>query len=129
MRNVGIGKYLGIESEPENGIRVVVIDSPFSWHIRPDEEDDLVYRLFAGDTKFNVELSDHGNTTVRHLIDMRRKRVTDCTYLLDAFRRERLFTSGRSGEEEVMRPVLAPGARWASRTRNRHPVSHIIPIA
>ncbi|KII84906.1 carbohydrate-binding module family 13 protein [Plicaturopsis crispa FD-325 SS-3] len=62
FRNVGTGKYLGVEGRADDGVPVVAVDSPFIWNIWPDEKDGSVYRVFVPNTAYNIDLSDHGNS-------------------------------------------------------------------
>ncbi|KAI0049121.1 carbohydrate-binding module family 13 protein [Auriscalpium vulgare] len=63
IRSVGTGKYLGVDGEPRDGAPVVAVDEPFKWDIWPDDKHTETFRIFVHDTKFNVDLSDHGNAT------------------------------------------------------------------
>ncbi|KAG6898604.1 hypothetical protein C0993_005714 [Termitomyces sp. T159_Od127] len=62
FRNVGSGKYLGIaEGEISNNHPVHGVNDPVQWDIFPDHDDESVYRIFVPGTRFNIDLSDHGN--------------------------------------------------------------------
>ncbi|KAG5644068.1 hypothetical protein DXG03_009158 [Asterophora parasitica] len=62
FKNAGTGKFLGVApGNVENGHSVLASDSPVAWDIWPDDVDSSVYRIFVHGTKFNVDLSDHGN--------------------------------------------------------------------
>ncbi|PIL34506.1 hypothetical protein GSI_03283 [Ganoderma sinense ZZ0214-1] len=63
LRNVSTGHYLGVEGEACDGTPVVAVYEPFRWDIWPDEEDSSTYRLFVPNTRYNLDLSDHGNPT------------------------------------------------------------------
>ncbi|KAF7430831.1 hypothetical protein PC9H_006545 [Pleurotus ostreatus] len=60
FKNVATGQYLGIEGEPGENTPVVVVDHPFEWHVTQDDES---WRLWVPGTKYNMDLSDHGNPT------------------------------------------------------------------
>jgi len=63
LQNVATGKFLGVEGNPHNGAKLVGQDEPKGWDIWPDERDPSDHRLFIHDTRFNIDLSDHGNPT------------------------------------------------------------------
>ncbi|KAF7986859.1 hypothetical protein HWV62_12586 [Athelia sp. TMB] len=63
IKSAGSGQFLGLDREPENGVQVVAIGTPFSWEIKEDSEDKSVYRVFVPGTKYNLDLADHGNKT------------------------------------------------------------------
>ncbi|KAI0065085.1 carbohydrate-binding module family 13 protein [Artomyces pyxidatus] len=65
FRSVGTGKYLAVEGDPADGAKLIAVetDSPHTWDIWPDKEVPDAFRVFIHDTRFNIDLSDHGNPT------------------------------------------------------------------
>ncbi|KAJ2917819.1 hypothetical protein MD484_g2584, partial [Candolleomyces efflorescens] len=63
FRNAANGRYLAIEQEPGDAVKVIGSDEPFGWHIWPDEQDPSTLRICLPDTVFNIDLSNHGDAT------------------------------------------------------------------
>ncbi|KAF7416392.1 hypothetical protein PC9H_002658 [Pleurotus ostreatus] len=63
FKNVATGQYLGIEGEPGENTPVVVVDHPFEWDVKEDRQDNSSWRFWVPGTKYNMDLSDHGNAT------------------------------------------------------------------
>ncbi|MEU1409685.1 RICIN domain-containing protein [Streptomyces sp. NPDC005728] len=70
LRNVGSSTYLGIEVSPGDGTPVIAVDHQYPWDIRPDEEDQGTYRLYVPNTRFVIDLSDHGNPVPGTLVTL-----------------------------------------------------------
>ncbi|KAI0804698.1 carbohydrate-binding module family 13 protein [Irpex lacteus] len=60
IQNVVTGGYLSINQDPGNGTPVEVTSNLTTWAIKEDELDLSVFRFFYGDTKYNLQLADHG---------------------------------------------------------------------
>ncbi|RXW19130.1 hypothetical protein EST38_g6727 [Candolleomyces aberdarensis] len=63
FKNAANGRYLAIAQEPGDGVKVVGSDEPFGWHIWPDEQDASTLRICLPNTVFNIDLSNHGDST------------------------------------------------------------------
>ncbi|KAF8641645.1 hypothetical protein AX16_009871 [Volvariella volvacea WC 439] len=59
FRNVANGRYLGVEGELRDGLRVQGVDWEYQWVLEPQGDD--YYRILAPGTPFNVDLTDYGN--------------------------------------------------------------------
>ncbi|KAI0270586.1 carbohydrate-binding module family 13 protein [Gloeopeniophorella convolvens] len=64
IRNVGDGKSLAFEGDARDGAPVVASEDGIAWDIWPDEAGNPdEFRICVHDTRFCVDLSDHGNPT------------------------------------------------------------------
>lgn len=63
FRSVATGKYLDIEGAAGDGTPVIASNCSREWDIWPDEENSNAFRVFIPGTSFNVDMSDHGNST------------------------------------------------------------------
>jgi len=64
LQSVGTGLYLGIEGAPGDGTPVVATQQPTThWEIEKDDQDSSTWRFYVQGTRFNLDLSDHGNPT------------------------------------------------------------------
>ncbi|KAF9244435.1 carbohydrate-binding module family 13 protein [Melanogaster broomeanus] len=63
IKSVGTTQFLAIEGEPCDGQKVVGSPSPFAWDVEDEPGVQGAVRLLVPGTNFNVDLSDHGNST------------------------------------------------------------------
>ncbi|CAL1702567.1 unnamed protein product [Somion occarium] len=70
FKNAASGLYFSVEGNAEDGSPVTASENPTQWDIWPDEEDGSVYRIFLPNTRFNIDLADHGNPTPGTLVTL-----------------------------------------------------------
>ncbi|KAG6810273.1 hypothetical protein H0H92_012602 [Tricholoma furcatifolium] len=65
FRNVGNNKYLGLAVDHSGRVRddtpVVAVDHPVPWDIFPDARNGQNHRIFAVNTRFNIDLAGFGD--------------------------------------------------------------------
>jgi hypothetical protein len=63
FQNQNTQTYLGIEGTPADGLPLVAVSTPFTWHIWRDETNSSTYRIFVPNTIYNLDLFGYGLTT------------------------------------------------------------------
>jgi len=62
IKSVGSDKYLSLDGEPRDDVRLIATQRPFEWHLWDDAKNTSTIRICVPNTKHNVDLTDYGNS-------------------------------------------------------------------